>query len=79
MEKKRTLVGRPDFKSGERRQTSLVGSTPTLFRHLATCFDRIAEATGTPLDTEAEFPMIERCDQLGINRLAEAKRLHAEG
>ena len=31
-ERNRTPVGRPDFKSGERRQTSLVGSTPTLFR-----------------------------------------------
>ena len=31
-EEKRNPVGRPDFKSGERRQTSLVGSTPTLFR-----------------------------------------------
>ena len=30
----RTPVGRPDFKSGEGRQTSLVGSTPTLFRHV---------------------------------------------
>ena len=28
----RTPVGRSDFKSDERRQTSLVGSTPTLFR-----------------------------------------------
>ena len=25
-------MGRPDFKPGERRSTSLVGSTPTLFR-----------------------------------------------
>ena len=33
MEEKRTPVGRPDFKSDERRQTLLVGSTPTLFRH----------------------------------------------
>ena len=33
MEKNRTLVGRPVFKTGEGRQTSLVGSTPTLFRH----------------------------------------------
>ena len=32
-EEVRTLVGRPDFKSGEGRTTSLVGSTPTLFRH----------------------------------------------
>jgi hypothetical protein len=32
MEELRTPVGRPDFNSGERRQTSLVGSTPTLFR-----------------------------------------------
>ena len=32
-EENRTLVGRPDFKSGEGRTTSLVGSTPTLFRH----------------------------------------------
>jgi hypothetical protein len=32
-EKNRTLVGRPVFKTGEGRQTSLVGSTPTLFRH----------------------------------------------
>lgn len=32
MEEHRTPVGRSDFKSGERRQTSLVGSTPTLFR-----------------------------------------------
>ena len=31
-ERNRTPVGRPDFKSGEGRQTSLVGSTPTLFR-----------------------------------------------
>ena len=34
MEEARTPVGRPDFNSGERRQTSLVGSTPTLFRPL---------------------------------------------
>ena len=27
-------VARTDFKSDEGRQTSLVGSTPTLFRHL---------------------------------------------
>ena len=33
MEGNRTLVGRPVFKTGEGRQTSLVGSTPTLFRH----------------------------------------------
>jgi hypothetical protein len=39
----------------------------------------MAENTGTPLDTETESPTIERCDQLGINRFAEAKRLHAEG
>ncbi len=26
-------MGRPGFKPGEGRQTSLVGSTPTLFRH----------------------------------------------
>ena len=26
-------MGRTDFKSAEGRQTSLVGSTPTLFRH----------------------------------------------
>lgn len=32
MEEHRTPVGRTDFKSDERRQTSLVGSTPTLFR-----------------------------------------------
>lgn len=32
---KRTPVGRSDFKSDERRQTSLVGSTPALFRHTA--------------------------------------------
>ena len=32
-EEDRTPVGRPDFKSGEGRTTSLVGSTPTLFRH----------------------------------------------
>ena len=31
-EEDRTPVGRPDFKSGEGRWTSLVGSTPTLFR-----------------------------------------------
>lgn len=34
MEEHRTPVGRSDFKSGERRQTSLVGSTPTLFRQI---------------------------------------------
>lgn len=33
MEEDRTPVGRLDFKSGEGRTTSLVGSTPTLFRH----------------------------------------------
>jgi len=33
MGRNRTPVGRPVFKTGERRQTSLVGSTPTLFRH----------------------------------------------
>ena len=32
-EEDRTPVGRPYFKSGEGRTTSLVGSTPTLFRH----------------------------------------------
>lgn len=32
-EEDRTPVGRPNFKSGEGRTTSLVGSTPTLFRH----------------------------------------------
>lgn len=32
MEEIRSPVGRPDFKPGERRQTSLVGSTPTLLR-----------------------------------------------
>lgn len=32
-EEDRTPVGRPDFKSGEGRTTSLVGSTPTFFRH----------------------------------------------
>src|SRR5690606_10186122 len=32
-EEDRTPVGRPVFKTGERRQTCLVGSTPTLFRH----------------------------------------------
>lgn len=37
MEEKRTPVGRPDFKSGERRETSLVGPTPTLFRHFNQC------------------------------------------
>ncbi len=31
--KDRTLVGRPVFKTGGGRQTSLVGSIPTLFRH----------------------------------------------
>src|SRR5688500_5199092 len=31
-EKTRSPVGRTDFKSAEGRQTSLVGSTPTLFR-----------------------------------------------
>ena len=34
MEEDRTLVGRLDFKSSEGRTTSLVGSTPTLFRQL---------------------------------------------
>ncbi len=32
MEEDRTPVGRLDFKSSEGRLTSLVGSTPTLFR-----------------------------------------------
>lgn len=32
MEEDCTLVGRLDFKSSEGRTTSLVGSTPTLFR-----------------------------------------------
>ena len=32
MEEDRTPVGRLDFKSSEGRTTSLVGSTPTLFR-----------------------------------------------
>lgn len=30
-------MGRTDFKSGEGRQTFLVGSTPTLFRHGIFC------------------------------------------
>ena len=34
-EEDRTPVGRLDFKSGEGRTTSLVGSTPTLFRQLS--------------------------------------------
>ncbi len=33
MEELRSPVGRPDFKSGRGCQQSLVGSTPTLFRH----------------------------------------------
>ena len=33
-EENRSPVGRPVFKTGEGRQTSLVGSTPTLFRQL---------------------------------------------
>ena len=33
-EEDRTLVGRLDFKSREGRTTSLVGSTPTLFRQI---------------------------------------------
>ena len=33
-EEDRTLVGRLDFKSSEGRTTSLVGSTPTLFRQI---------------------------------------------
>ena len=33
-EEDRTPVGRPVFKTGEGRTTSLVGSTPTLFRQL---------------------------------------------
>lgn len=42
MEEDRPPVGRPDFKSGKGCQQSLVGSTPTLFRHhrlsiLASC------------------------------------------
>jgi hypothetical protein len=32
LERNRIPVGRPVFKTGEGRQTSLVGSTPTLFR-----------------------------------------------
>ena len=32
MEEDRTPVGRLDFKSSEGRTTSLVGSTPTLYR-----------------------------------------------
>ena len=32
LEENRSPVGRPVFKTGEGRQTSLVGSTPTLFR-----------------------------------------------
>ena len=31
-EENRSPVGRPVFKTGEGRETSLVGSTPTLFR-----------------------------------------------
>ncbi len=34
MEELRFPVERPDFKSGRGCQQSLVGSTPTLFRHL---------------------------------------------
>ena len=34
-EEDRTPVGRPVFKTGEGRTTSLVGSTPTLFRHIS--------------------------------------------
>ena len=34
MEEDRTPVGRLDFKSSEGRSTSLVGSTPTLFRQM---------------------------------------------
>ena len=33
-EELRIPVDRADFKSVERRDTTLVGSTPTLFRHL---------------------------------------------
>ncbi len=42
MEGDRTPVGRLDFKSSEGRTTSLVGSTPTLFRqsHFVTGAER---------------------------------------
>ena len=35
-------MGRTDFKSDEGRQTSLVGSTPTLFRHRIPAIIRFA-------------------------------------
>ena len=44
-EEDRTPVGRLDFKSGEGRTTSLVGSTPTLFRHILRSVEQL---TGLP-------------------------------
>jgi len=44
-EEDRTPVGRPVFKSGEGRTTSLVGSTPTLFRHF---MDSVESPAGLP-------------------------------
>ena len=43
LEEDRTPVGRPDFKSGEGRTTSLVGSTPTLFRQLSSIGGQFTE------------------------------------
>ena len=41
-EEDRTQVGRLDFKSSEGRTTSLVGSTPTLFRQvLIRCITKV--------------------------------------
>ena len=43
-EENRSPVGRPVFKTGEGRQTSLVGSTPTLFRQFFRDFRKLLPA-----------------------------------
>lgn len=46
-EEDRTPVGRPAFKSGEGRTTSLVGSTPTLFRQIMGCAEKADRLPGS--------------------------------
>ena len=62
-EEDRTPVGRLDFKSGEGRTTSLVGSTPTLFRHISCGVDNwpVCPAQVDPLVSPHDFEPVCIC------------------
>ena len=64
-------MGRPDFKSGEGRQTSLVGSTPTLFRQARSGKDLLqVRFPGKAAGREARVGELAIDDDIELARLA---------